>query len=114
LEYLSGMACHWRVSISGTKKAGVWRGSREEWVAAYVEHLDVVEDVVVEGKVIAGDDVDTGILLDLPVLTTKTLTLGEKVISRQLAAPVSLVGLLEVSQASHTGETQNRRLNHNG
>lgn len=73
----------------------------------YVEHLNVVKDVVVEGEVIGGNDIDSSILLDLPVLKTKTLTLGEQVFSRELAAPVSLVGLLEVSQASHTGETQN-------
>lgn len=78
----------------------------------YIEHLDVVEDVVVESKVVAGDDVDTGVLLDLPVLTTESLALGEQVVSRQLASPVCLVGLLQVSQTSHTGETQDRRLNH--
>jgi hypothetical protein len=73
---------------------------------AYVEHLNVVEDVVVEGKVVAGDDIDTGVLLDLPVLATESLALSEQVISRQLASPVCLVGLLQVSETSHAGETQ--------
>jgi hypothetical protein len=73
---------------------------------AYVEHLNVVEDVVVEGKVVAGDDIDTGVLLDLPVLATESLALSEQVISRQLAGPVCLVGLLQVSETSHAGETQ--------
>lgn len=77
-------------------------GGRE----AYVEHLNVVEDVVVEGKVVAGNNIDTGVLLDLPVLATESLALGEQVISRQLASPVCLVGLLQVSETSHTGETQ--------
>lgn len=72
----------------------------------YVEHLNVVENVVVEGEVVAGNDIDTGVLLDLPVLETESLALGEEVISGELAAPVGLVGLLEVSQASHAGETQ--------
>lgn len=71
------------------------------------EELDVVEDLIVEGKVVAGDDVDTGILLDLPVLATESLTLGKELIARDLVTPVRLGGLLEVTQASHTGETEN-------
>jgi len=78
----------------------------------YVEHLDVVEDVVVESEVVAGNNIDTGVLLDLPVLAAKSLALGEQVISRELAGPVCLIGLLQVSQTSHAGETQDRRLNH--
>jgi len=54
----------------------------------YVEHLNVVEDVVVVSKVIAGNDVDTGILLDLPVLTTETLGLGQEVSLGEVAGPV--------------------------
>ena len=46
------------------------------------------EDLVVEGEVVAGDDVDTGILLDLPVSKTKSLGLGEEVRLRDLATPV--------------------------
>jgi len=80
--------------------------------SAYVEHLNVVEDMVVEGEVVAGNDIDTGVLLDLPVLATESLALGEQVVSRQLTTPVCLVGLLQVSETSHAGETQDRRLNH--
>ena len=72
-----------------------------------VEHLDVVEDVVVEGEVVAGDDIDAGILLNLPVLESQSLALGEEVLARQLAAPVGLVGLLEVTQATHAREAEN-------
>ena len=63
--------------------------------------------MVVESKVVAGDDVDTGILLDVPVLETESLTLSKEILPGELAAPVGLVGLLEVSQASHAGETEN-------
>lgn len=73
----------------------------------YGEHLDVVENVVVEGEVVAGDNIDTGVLLDLPVLETESLTLSEEIISGELTAPVCLVGLLQVSETSHAGETQN-------
>jgi hypothetical protein len=72
------------------------------------EELVVVENLIVEGEVVAGDDIDTGILLDLPVSKTKTLALSEQVITGDLVSPVSLSSLLEVTELSHTGETQNR------
>ncbi len=46
------------------------------------------EDLVVPSEVVAGDDVDTGILLDLPVRKTETLSLGEQVGLGELSAPV--------------------------
>ena len=72
----------------------------------YTEVLDVGEDLVVEGEVIAGDDVDTGLLLDVPVLKTESLGLGEEVGLRELAAPVSFGGLLQVTVDAHAGETE--------
>jgi hypothetical protein len=54
----------------------------------YTEVLDVVQDMVVEGEVTAGDDVDASILLDLPVGETEALGLGEKLSLGDLAAPV--------------------------
>lgn len=77
-----------------------------------VEHLDVVEDMVVVGEVVGGDDVDAGVLLDLPVLESQPLALGEEVLARQLAAPVGLVGLLQVTQAAHAREAENCGLHH--
>lgn len=47
-----------------------------------------MEDLVVEGEVVAGDDVDTGILLDLPVSKTEALGLSEEVGLRDLSTPV--------------------------
>ena len=72
-----------------------------------VEQLDVVKDLIVEGKVVGGDAVNTSSLLDLPVLQTQTLALGEEVITRDLATPVGFRGLLQVTETAHTGETQN-------
>jgi len=46
----------------------------------------VVEDLVVVGEVVAGDDVDAGIFLNLPVLETQPLALGEEVFAGQLVA----------------------------
>lgn len=69
--------------------AGKWAGSGTAPVAkTYTEVLDVVEDLVVQGKVVGGDDVDTGILLDLPVGEPQPLGLGEELILGDLAAPV--------------------------
>lgn len=59
----------------------------ESW-SAYPEVLDVGKDLVIESKVVAGDDIDTSILLDLPVGKAKALGLGEEVGLRDLAAPV--------------------------
>lgn len=67
----------------------------------------MVEDLVVVGKVVAGDDVDTSVLLDLPVLHAESLTLLQEVITRDFPTPVSLGGLLEVTELSYTRETQN-------
>lgn len=67
----------------------------------------MVQDLVVEGKVVAGDEVDASLLLDIPVLETEPLTLAEKLIARDLAAPVRLSGLLELSEATHTREAEN-------
>lgn len=54
----------------------------------YTKVLDVGEDLVVQGEVVAGDDVDTSILLDLPVGKTKTLGLGKEVGLGKVASPV--------------------------
>lgn len=56
----------------------------------------MVEDVVIVGEVVGGDDVDTGILLDLPVGESEPLALSKEVGLGELVAPVGLVGLLEV------------------
>lgn len=76
--------------------------------STYVEELDVVKEMVVVGEVVAGDDIDASILLDLPVLETETLALSQKLIARQLVSPVSLVGLLELTVRTHAGETEHR------
>lgn len=103
LEYLSGTA-YIVLEIPEAKIARL--------ILTHVEHLNVVKDMIVVGKVVGRDDIDTGILLDLPVLETESLSLSEQVLSGQLVSPVSLVGLLQVAETSHAGETQDRRPNH--
>jgi hypothetical protein len=71
-----------------------------------VEELDVVEDVVVKGEVVGRDDVNAGVLLDLPVRQSESLALLEQLLLAELASPVGLVCLLEVPKDAHAGETQ--------
>lgn len=73
---------------------------------AYGEILDVCKDLIVESKVVGWDDVNAGILLDLPVGKTETLGLGEEVILGDLASPVVLGGLLKVTVGTHAWETE--------
>jgi len=70
--------------------------------------LDLVEDLIVESEVIAGDRVDTSILLDGPMCETESLGLCKKLGLGELAAPVCLSCLLEVTVDTHTGKTKNR------
>lgn len=73
---------------------------------AYVEELDVVKKVIIESKVIAGDDIDASVLLDLPVLQSQTLALLEQVVPRELVSPVCFIRLLELTVRTHAGETE--------
>lgn len=58
--------------------------------------------MVVEGKVIGRDDVDTGVLLDLPVSKSQPLALGQEVGLGDLVGPVRLIGLLQVSDGPNS------------
>lgn len=78
------------------------------------EELDVVQNMVVVGKVIGWDNVDASVLLDLPVLRAKTLRLCLQLVARELAAPVGFVGLFEVTKNTLAGKTENGGLDHSG
>ena len=64
------------------------------------------EDLIVKSKVVGWDDVNTGILLDLPVGKTETLGLREELLLGDLASPVVLGGLLKVTVGTHAWETE--------
>lgn len=72
----------------------------------------MVKDLVIESKVVAGNQINASILLDLPVLGTQTLALVEQLIARELSTPVGLSGLLQVTQATHAREAENRAAKH--
>jgi hypothetical protein len=61
----------------------------------YTKVLDLVKDVVVKSEVVAGDDIDTSILLDLPVSKTEALGLSKKVRLRDLSTPVYIFLLVD-------------------
>jgi hypothetical protein len=67
----------------------------------------MVQELVVEAEVIAGNDVDTGIPLDLPVRKSESLAFCKKLLLRQFTAPVSLGGLLELTVGPHAGKPEN-------
>lgn len=72
----------------------------------YTEELDVVEDVVVVGEVIAGDNIDAGVFLDLPVLCAKAFAFSQEVFLRKLSGPVGFGRFLQVTIDSHPRETE--------
>ena len=75
---------------------------------SYTKVLNVGENLIVESEVIARDDVDASLLLDVPVLKAESLRLGEEVSLGELARPVSFSGLLQLPVCSHAGKTEDR------
>lgn len=67
-----------------------------------------MENLVVESEVVAGDDIDAGLLLDVPVVETESLGLSEELSLGELSAPVCFSCLLQVAVDSHAGETEDR------
>ena len=70
LEYLSGMAYNSIQTVY--KRLGLFD--------TYSEELNVVQDLVVEGEVIAGNDIDSGLFLYLPVLQTQSFAFVQQII----------------------------------
>ena len=80
------------------------------WRKTYTKVLDLVENLIVESEVIAGNDIDASILLDVPVGKTKSFGLSEEISLRELATPVCLSCLLQVTENAHAGETEDRSI----
>lgn len=88
VKAILGVALRNSLSIHSQHWSGVsCLGKRGRFVT-YTKVLDVRENLVVQGEVVAGDDVDAGILLDLPVSETKSLGLSKKLSLRDLSTPV--------------------------
>lgn len=74
----------------------------------YTEVLDVGKNLIVESEVIAGNNINAGILLNLPVCKTQSLGLAEEVSLGELATPVSFCCFLQVTVDTHARETEDR------
>jgi hypothetical protein len=78
----------------------------------YAEILDVSEDLIVESKVVGWDDINTSLLLELPVCKTETLGLSEESLLVNLSRPECFSGLLKISEHAHAWETENSSVLH--
>lgn len=63
----------------------------------YAEELDVIQDMIVEREVVAGNGTSAGVLLDLPVRSTKSLSGLFEVFGLELTGPVCLSSFLELT-----------------
>jgi hypothetical protein len=62
--------------------------------------------LVIEREVIARNDVDTSLLLNLPMIETESFALTEQFVAGELASPVGLGGFLEITVHSHAREAE--------
>ena len=58
-------------------------------MSTYTKILNVAKNLVVESEVIAGDNIDTSILLDVPVLESESLGLCEKLLLGKFSTPAA-------------------------
>ena len=70
----------------------------------------MVQDVIIVGEVVAWDDIDSSVFLNLPMLLTKTLTFRQQLILGELFRPVRFCGFLQVTVYSHTGKAKDRSI----
>ncbi|KAH3667498.1 hypothetical protein OGAPHI_003147 [Ogataea philodendri] len=107
---LSGLSL--QTSTHGEQNVQLWEIELGVSVWNDVEQQREVQDLVVVREVVGRNDVDTGLLLQLPVLLSDLLTNSKELVSTDLASPVGLGVFLELSESSNSWESQNARLNH--
>lgn len=66
------------------------------------------KNLIIKSEVIAGNDIDACLLLNIPVFKTKSLGFTEEVGLRELATPIGFGGFLQVTIDSHARETEDR------
>jgi len=79
-----------------------------------VEHGTVVEDMVIEGEIITGNEIYASSLDSLPVRDSDLLGGSQKFGFRDFVAPVGFDGFLDLSLVTNPGETKDSRVNHFG
>jgi hypothetical protein len=95
LEYLSGTAL---VMVNGC--------SSNHQNQTHSKQMDVVQDLVVEGEIIAGNDVDTSLFLKLPMVETQSFTLTQQFILLDLACPKRFGSFLQITVYTHAREAE--------
>jgi hypothetical protein len=70
------------------------------------EELNMIQDMIVEGKVIARDDVDAGLLLDVPVRCSQSLALLKEFFLREFVSPVCFGRFLEITEDALAWKTE--------
>ncbi len=76
--------------------------------ATYTKVLDLVKDLVVECEVITGNNIDPSLLLDVPMLKTKSFCLSKEVGLANLATPICFRSFLQLTVGAHARETEDR------
>jgi hypothetical protein len=71
------------------------------------KELDMVQDLVIEGEVIAGNNIDTSLFLDLPMFQTESLALAQQLLFGNLSCPERFGCFLEITVHTHARETEN-------
>jgi hypothetical protein len=71
------------------------------------KEVNVVQDLIVKGEVIARNNIDTRFLLKLPMFKAQSLSLAEELALGDLACPKRFGRFLQVTVHTHTGETEN-------
>jgi len=71
------------------------------------------KDLIIEGEIIARNDVNPRLLLDAPMLQTQSLRLTQQLRLRDLPGPICLRSLLQVAVDSHAGKTEDRTVDLN-
>ncbi|QBM86523.1 hypothetical protein METSCH_A11680 [Metschnikowia aff. pulcherrima] len=114
LDHLQGGHIHRGLGLGGLSLQTSTHGKQHvDWLQAklgvsvwdHVEQKRQVQHLVVEGEIVRGDHVDASIFLQLPVVGSDLLTLGQQLLDRHLLGPVGLGHLLQLSLSTNTGKT---------
>lgn len=75
----------------------------------YVEELNVIQDLIIVGEIIAGNDIGTRLLLESPVGGSEVLSGLEERLDGDFAGPIRLGSLLEITVYLSLVKVSNKR-----
>lgn len=97
--------CAWNISRGLPREWSVKPSSRN-LEQTHPKEVDVVQDLIVEGEIIAGNDVDTSFLLQLPMFKTQSLALAQQLFLGDLSCPECFRCFLQVTIHPHARKTE--------